>query len=178
MFADRRNHSAPDSVEHSLVIEAPLAFDVAQPYLELRAKLELLPGATLWADDRPIGKQTRAAQALQVRDASGEVAIVFDRVRAFEQQSPDHEVTGDYAVYATDDPATWMIGVRTPRAWWADGRGVSRRARSDDAGEAQHGLRRRHGLGGQCRRSDGLHGWRHHPGAAHVSERSQAAGGL
>lgn len=167
-------NSAPDSVEHSLVVEAPLAFDVTQcwrinsrllsvpliahlrgrgllepvevepnlnssaqaddrldspqgaisiacppSYLELRAKLELLPGATLWADDQPIGTQTRA-ETLQVRDAAGEIAIVFDRVRAFEQDQPDQEVPGDYAVYATADPATWIIGVRTPRAWWAD----------------------------------------------------------
>jgi hypothetical protein len=112
--------SAPDSVEHSLVLAAPLSFDTTRPYLELRAKLELLPGATLWADDQPIGKQVNAAETLQVRDASGEIAIVFDRVRAFEQQSPDHDVTGDYVVYATAEADTWIIGVRTPRAWWAD----------------------------------------------------------
>jgi len=114
--------SAPDSVEHTLILEAPLSFDAAQPYLELRAKLELLPGASLWADDQPIGTQgrLRAAHTLQVRDASGETTIVFDRVRAFEQQSPDDDVAGDYVVYATDDPAAFIIGVRTPRAWWAD----------------------------------------------------------
>ncbi len=113
--------SVPDSVEHSLVLEAPLSIAAAQPYLELRAKLELLPGASLWADDQPIEKQThvRAAQTLQIRAATGEIAIIFDRVRAFEQQSPDREVVGDYAVYATVDPDTYIIGVRTPRAWWA-----------------------------------------------------------
>ena len=111
--------SAPDSVEHSLIVQEPLQLDATQSYLELRATLELLPGATRWADDQPIEKQIRAAQTLQVRDAAGEIAIVFERVCAFEQQSPDQEVTGDYVVYATNDPATWMIGMRRPRAWWA-----------------------------------------------------------
>ena len=101
------------------MVQKPLELDATQSYLELRATLELLPEATLWADDQPIEKQIRAAQTLQVRDAAGEIAIVFDRVRAFEQQSPDQEVTGDYVVYATNDPATWMIGMRRPRAWWA-----------------------------------------------------------
>ena len=112
--------SAPDRVEHSLVLETPLEFDATQPYVELRAKLELLPGASLWADDQPVEKEPRAAEMLQVRDAAGKIAIVFDRVRAFEQQSPAQEVSGDYMVYATADPTTFIVGVRTPRAWWAD----------------------------------------------------------
>ena len=112
--------SAPGSLEHLLVLAGPPRSDGTPDFLELRATLEMLPGMTLWADGRQQSAAFRTAGGLEIRDDTGQVAIIFDPVRAFEQEEQHVAVAGEYAAYPGAGPTSWTIGVRTPWAWWSD----------------------------------------------------------
>lgn len=111
--------SAPDSVEHRLIVNQP-PIKGEHDQLELQAQLELLPGATLWADGQPITSSSVTAQSLEVRDATGQTVTVFDPVKAYEQSQPTISTGGEYVIDKADQAATYTIGVRTPGAWWTD----------------------------------------------------------
>lgn len=122
--------SAPGSVEHLLVLNAPPTpppFEGGSrrgggtpTFLELRATLRLWPGTTLWADDRQRSAAFHTAGALELRDAEGRVVVVFDPVRAFEQEAPEKAVAGEYTAQPGAEPGTWTVGARTPWSWWQD----------------------------------------------------------
>ncbi|MEJ2735112.1 MAG: hypothetical protein P8189_16360, partial [Anaerolineae bacterium] len=117
--------SAPGSLEHLLILsDAPQVSgdpEFADPaFLEMRATLELLPGAELWAEGQPQSGAFETAGGLEVRTAAGTTALVFDPVLAFEQERPGVAVKGTYTARPTGEPGTWTLGLRTPWRWWAD----------------------------------------------------------
>ncbi|MFQ5807904.1 MAG: hypothetical protein ACE5I3_15775, partial [Phycisphaerae bacterium] len=113
--------SAPGSVEHQLILAGPPRADGGTPdFLELRATLELLPDATLWADGQQQSGAFRTVGALEVHDKAGRLAIIIDPVRAFEQAAPQVAVAGEYVVSPGDKPGQWTVAVRTPWTWWRD----------------------------------------------------------
>ncbi|MFQ5857676.1 MAG: hypothetical protein ACE5LU_18885, partial [Anaerolineae bacterium] len=112
--------SAPGSVEHQLVLAGPPRADGTPAFLELQATLELLPGMTLWADGRQRPGAFRTTGALEIRDQAGEPAIIFDPVRAYEQEAQHVAVAGEYVAAPGDKPGHWTVGVRTPWRWWHD----------------------------------------------------------
>jgi hypothetical protein len=117
--------SAPGSLEHLLILSEPPQAN-EEPHsgdkdvLELRARLSLLPGAELWADGELQSDPFETAGALEIRNAEGETALVFDPVLAFEQARPTVAVEGTYSARPGDEPGTWTIGLRTPWRWWMD----------------------------------------------------------
>ncbi|MFQ5594495.1 MAG: hypothetical protein ACE5HA_10120, partial [Anaerolineae bacterium] len=111
--------SAPGSLEHLLILAEPPRSDGTPEFLELQATLELLPGMSLWADGRQQSGAFRTTGALEIHDQAGEVAIIFDPVRAFEQAAPQVAVAGEYAVFRGHQPGQWTVGVRTPWTWWS-----------------------------------------------------------
>ncbi len=112
--------SAPDSVEHRLIVnQAPLSGGT-HDQLEMQAQLALLPGATLWADGQPISSSGVVACALEVRDAQGQIVLTFDPITAYEQAQPTISTGGEYVIEKIDQTNTYTIGVRTSGAWWAD----------------------------------------------------------
>jgi hypothetical protein len=113
-----RIDSAPGSLEHSLVLSQPPRGDGATRFLELRASLKLLPGATLWADGSPARPGARA-DSLEVRNQDGQTALVFDPVLAFEQNSAQAATAGEYRLAATERSDTWTVSLRTPWSWWS-----------------------------------------------------------
>jgi len=79
--------SAPNSVEHRLIVnQSPIT--AWHDQLELQAQLELLPGATLWADGQPITSSGIVAHSLEVRDANGQTVLVFEPIKAYGSHSP------------------------------------------------------------------------------------------
>ncbi len=112
--------SAPGSLEHALVLAAPLRANGAPQWLEMQATLRLLPGATLAADGHPVSGPVQSAETLEIRAADGRTALIFAPVRAFEETRPAVAVNGAYAVRPTDQPDAWLVSVRTPWAWWTD----------------------------------------------------------
>lgn len=111
--------SAPGSVEHLLVLPArPDTASMAQ-FLELRATLKLLPGATLWAEGKRQTGPFATAGALEVHDAAGRPALAIDPVRAYEQDG-DQSVAGTYHAQSGSKAGEWTIGIRTPWSWWTD----------------------------------------------------------
>ena len=111
--------SAAGSLEHSLILHQRPAANGTPRFLDMQATLKLLPGATLWANNAPVNEAT-SAQTLEIRDQAGTTALVFDPVLAFEQANPDHTITGEYLVAASDQKDAWTVTVRTPWSWWAD----------------------------------------------------------
>lgn len=114
--------SAPDSIEHRLIIShrLRLSSSTASPHLDLQAQLTLLPGANLWGDGQPIGPAGTTAKRLEVRDGRDQIALIFDPVIAYEQAAPWRAVEGEYVVTPTGETGEWTIRVRTPLAWWLD----------------------------------------------------------
>lgn len=113
-------HSSPGSLEQALVFAGPPRLIARAEFLEMQASLRLLPDMTLWADGKPVSGELQAADTLEVRDEKGEQALILAPVRAFEQSHPDVAVAGAYAVYQTDTPGAWRVGVRMPWDWWTD----------------------------------------------------------
>ncbi|GIV95366.1 MAG: hypothetical protein KatS3mg057_0023 [Herpetosiphonaceae bacterium] len=112
--------SDPGRLEHLLVLaEAPRARG-APLYLEMRATLRLLPGASLWADGLQRSGSFQTSGSLEIRDSSGAVDLIFDPVLAFEQDRSGASVAGQYSVMPGEDEQSWIIGVRTPWRWWMD----------------------------------------------------------
>jgi hypothetical protein len=112
--------SAPGSVEHLLVLSAAPHSAGAPQYLELRATLKLLPGATLWAEGRQQTGAFDTTGALEIHDAAGRPALALDPVRAYEQERSDLVVAGEYRALPGAKAGEWTIDVRTPWHWWAD----------------------------------------------------------
>ncbi len=156
--------SAPDSVEHRLIVnQAPISDMHDQ--LEMQATLALLPGATLWADGQPINQSGVVAQSLEVRDAHGQTVLAFDPISAYEQAQPSISTGGEYVIEQIDQANTYTIGVRTSGAWWTD------RARQYPVVldptmrvNLSTGLCRRSRVGGQCVDANLLHVRQHHSG--------------
>ena len=113
-------HSSPGSLEQALFFAGPPDLIARAEFLEMQASLRLAPGAALWADGKPVSGELQAADTLEVRNEKGEQALILAPVRAFEQSRPDVAVAGTYAVYPTDTPGAWRVGVRTPWGWWTD----------------------------------------------------------
>jgi len=111
--------SAPDSVEHRLIVnQAPIT--AGHDQLELQAQLELLPGAMLWANGQPIASSGAVAPSFEVRSADGQIVLVFDPIKAYEQDRPFISIGGEYVIDQADRANTWTIGMRTSGAWWTD----------------------------------------------------------
>lgn len=110
--------SAPDSLEHLLILAEQPPFAGKSGYLEMQATLQLWPGATLWADGQARAEAFVTSGSLEIRDAEGNIALVFDPVRAYEQDQPAEDVAGEYVVRPDAEPNTWIVGVRTPWSWW------------------------------------------------------------
>jgi len=117
--------SAPGSLEQVLILSEPPrlgwlpGFGIPD-YLEMRATLTLLPGTELWAEGASQTTAFETAGGLEVRDAAGETALVFDPVVAFESRRPEVAVGGSYVARPGDEPGQWAIGLRTPWQWWLD----------------------------------------------------------
>ncbi len=112
--------SGPDSLEHLLTLSEPPQADGSPDFLEMRATLKLLPGAELWADGQPQSDAFQTASSLEIRNAEGDVALVFDPILAFEQNRPSIAVSGVYVARPIGEPGAWTIGLRTPWRWWTD----------------------------------------------------------
>ena len=112
--------STPDSLEHLLVLKQKPQVSGGPEWLELRASLKLMPGATLWADGQTRSSAFSTAGALEIRNQKNETTLVFDPVLAFEQDHPQVKVAGEYRLQPTGEPSTWIMSVRTPWSWWND----------------------------------------------------------
>ncbi|MBN2002233.1 MAG: BACON domain-containing protein [Anaerolineae bacterium] len=112
--------SAPNSLEHLLILSEPPQVWGKPAYLEMQATLKLLFGAELWAHGQVQTETFQTTGGLEIRDAAGNVALVFDPILAFEQQRPAFAVAGSYVARPSGEPNTWIIGVRTPWDWWVD----------------------------------------------------------
>ena len=114
--------SERDSIEHVLIIDELLPefthgtqFDTQ---LEMQAQLQLLPGATLWAQGQEQLASFSTTETLEIRDKAGNLAMIFDPVVAFEQENPEQRVAGSYHLEPNADG--WLVKVRTPLSWWTD----------------------------------------------------------
>ena len=112
--------STAGALEHILILPATPEVTGQPEFLEMQATLRLLPGVALWAEGEKRDDRFVTAGALEIRDAEGEVALVFDPVVAFEQANPATAIGGEYAAWPGAEAGVWTIGVRTPWAWWAE----------------------------------------------------------
>ncbi|MEJ2749418.1 MAG: hypothetical protein P8183_16170, partial [Anaerolineae bacterium] len=87
--------SAPDSVEHLLLLEEPPQVGDGR-FLELRAHLTLLPNTSMWANDQEQNGRFQTQDAIEIRSADGGVALTLDPVRAFEMENPGTAFAGEY----------------------------------------------------------------------------------
>ncbi len=115
--------SQPGSLEHVLVLaERPKLADERiagqAEWLEMRARLQLLAGTTLWAAGRQVTGALATAGSLELRNALGQTEVVFEPVLAFEQERPEAAVAGEYLVEPTGRADIWQISLRTPWQWW------------------------------------------------------------
>jgi hypothetical protein len=111
--------SAPDSLEHRMIFNHAPAYPGKADSLELLTLLELQPGASLWLDGNPAGKQPAHARSMEVRAADGLSALSFEPVVAFEQKRPDVSVKGEYSVRPGAKPGEWIVALSTPWNWWS-----------------------------------------------------------
>ena len=112
--------SAPNSIEHLLVLQGPPQASLAAEFLELRATLKLLPNSTLWADGKQQTGAFQTSGALEIRDQEGRPALALDPVRAYEQQQDHNATAGVYDLQPGATAGTWTVGLRTPLRWWND----------------------------------------------------------
>jgi hypothetical protein len=112
--------SAPDSVEHLLLLETTPRAPGSPAWLELRANLRLLPGAGLWANGEQQSGRFETAGTIEVRQADGSLALVLAPVLAFEMENPQANVAGEYVAWPAGDEGQWVVGLRTPWSWWGD----------------------------------------------------------
>ena len=112
--------SAPNSVEHLLVLSSPPHASATAEFLELRATLKLLPNSTLWADGKQQTGAFQTTSALEIRDQQGHPALMLDPVRAYEQQHDRNATGGMYDLQPGANAGTWIVGLRTPLRWWRD----------------------------------------------------------
>jgi len=114
--------SAPNSIEHLTVLSRrPDLSESASPqYLELRATLKLNKGSSLWADSRQQTGAFRTLGTLEIHDETGRAQLVLKPARAYQEASENMAVAGEYVAQPGDKSGEWIVGVRTPWAWWAD----------------------------------------------------------
>lgn len=112
--------SAPDSIEHALVLAGPPAVAASADYLELQATLDLLPGSSLWAKGGPQATSFTTTGAIEVRDETGRTAFVFEPVVAYEAGQPHIRTAGLYVLEPGAGDGSWLVKVRTPFTWWTD----------------------------------------------------------
>lgn len=121
-------HSAPDSLEHLMILAAPPqtppSIAGTPAYLELQADLQLLPGATLWADGVEHTSAFTTGGALEIHNSTGnstsDAVMILEPVIAFEEAHPHIQVPGEYILTPGDKAGHWRVGVRTPWQWWQD----------------------------------------------------------
>ncbi len=112
--------SAPDSLEHLLVLDTAPDAGRGARHLEMRSVLTLLPGATLWANGQQQTERFDTEGAIEVRQPDGTVAFVMDPVLAFEMDDRSTSVTGHYEAWPAGPEGEWILAVRTPWSWWSD----------------------------------------------------------
>ena len=113
--------SAPNSVEHLLVLEEQPQVNNNSQYLEMRAKLNLLPNMTIWVDGEQVNGRFQTENAIEIRSEEGDASLLLDPVLAFEVANPATSVAGEYVVWPSDDTeGEWHIALRTPTSWWLD----------------------------------------------------------
>lgn len=111
--------SAPDSVEHLLLLEEPPQVSNGR-FLELRAYLTLLPNTSMWANGEEQNGRFQTEDDIEIRSADGGVALTLDPVLAFELDNPETAVAGEYAAWPTGEDGEWIIALRTPMQWWLE----------------------------------------------------------
>ena len=112
--------SAPDSIEHVLIVDEPFVVaDSSIEFVDMRANLRLLPGATLWADGKERTEPFSTSGGLEIRNAAGEVEMVFDPAVVFEQGNSAEQTSADYLLRPAEE-GVWHVIVRSPFAWWLD----------------------------------------------------------
>ena len=92
--------SAPNSVEHLLVLQEPPQVNNNSQYLEMRAKLNLLPNMTIWVDGEQQNGRFQTENAIEIRSEEGDASLLLDPVLAFEVANPATSVAGEYVVLA------------------------------------------------------------------------------
>jgi hypothetical protein len=112
--------SEPDSVEHLLLLEKPPQASGSPHWLELRAKLHLLPGSSLWVNGQEQTGRFETAGAIEVRHTDGRTVLVLEPVLAFEMDNRQAAVAGEYVVWPAAEDGQWTIGLRTPWSWWVN----------------------------------------------------------
>ena len=112
--------SAPGSLEHSLILQARPQVTGTPDQLILQAELRLLPGTSLWANGKLQTASFVTDDGLEIRDAEGETALVFDPIVAYEQADAAISIPGEYALFPAEENHSWTVHIRTPWSWWAD----------------------------------------------------------
>lgn len=113
--------SKRDLIEQVLIFDQafdPSTLAVGSDTLEMQAQLQLLPGTALWANGIEQTSAFVTHDTLEVRDAAGDLAMLFDPVVAFEEADPSVRVYGSYHLEPNADG--WLVKVRTPLSWWTD----------------------------------------------------------
>ncbi len=109
--------STNDHIEHVLIVSQPPDVTASAHAIELQATLRLLPGNTIWANGAAHASAFQTDGALEIRNAAGEPAIIFDPIVAFEQADPDQRIAGSYTLTPQADDE-WHVQIRTPHNWW------------------------------------------------------------
>ncbi|MCC6168796.1 MAG: hypothetical protein IT329_16360 [Caldilineaceae bacterium] len=115
--------AGPGQAEHNLIFDAPPAVDRLTPAagaaLVLRGRLELPPGAQLYANGAVQTAAFTTTGTIDLRDAGGVTRLQMPPAHIYARTQPDQSLLAVYTVTPTDSLG-WEVRMETPWAWWAD----------------------------------------------------------
>ena len=113
--------SGAGEAEHNVLFAQPPALNGEMPSADARlvlvARLELPPGAQLWAEGVQQNSAFTTTRTIEMRDHEGATSLNLTPALVFEQNRPDQRSVATYQVTPINLRA-WEIRMETPLAWW------------------------------------------------------------